>query len=217
MVDTSIFKLRRFLTLVLAAVLVVGAGSAYWWNRADIKAQRNLTATAQVVVLDEPHELGAFHLMSVQGQDFSLAQLLNKWNIVFFGYLNCPDVCPGTLSVLQMAAREIPAALDHYRFIFVSVDPQRDTPEKLKEYVKYYHTAFIAVTGGHDQLSSFAQQLFVEYDILRDDASSKYAVEHTANLLIIDPKGRLRAAIHPPLSIELVKNTLINLRQAYAD
>lgn len=137
----------------------------------------------------EAKVLPQFELMDHNNQLFNNQQLMGKWSIVFFGYTFCPDVCPTTLAALAQVANSLePEILNQVQFIFISVDPQRDTLERLAQYVPFYHADFIGVTGTDEQLQKFSMSLGAVYIKVPTDDS--YAVSHSSTLFIIDPMGR---------------------------
>jgi protein SCO1/2 len=157
---------------------------------------RDLGAT----VIADTNSLPAFELIDHQGQPFSQARLLGFWTFVFFGYTSCPDICPTTLNTLAKAVARIRAESQSAppQIVFVSVDPARDTAEKLAQYIAYYDTTATAVTAGDDHLLPFARSLGVGFKRHDENNSKDYLVDHTVSILLIDPKGRLYAIFSPP-------------------
>ncbi len=96
---------------------------------------------------------------------FSNQQLMEKWSVIFFGYTFCPDICPITMSALAQVANKLsPDVKNQVQFIFVSVDPERDNPAHLAEYILYYHPDFIAISGKNEQLQTFSLSLGAMYE-----------------------------------------------------
>ena len=152
--------------------------------------------------LPAPKVLQPFELSTHEGNPFTLDSLKDQWSFVFFGYTNCPDVCPTTLSVLNVVANglgETGDGVPDTRFYFVSVDPDRDTPEKLREYVPYFNAKFIGVTGSRDQIDNLTRQLSILYVIGKEEAGGGYLVDHTASVLLLNPAGQFDAVFSPPL------------------
>jgi protein SCO1/2 len=134
--------------------------------------------------------------------------LRGRWSLVFFGFTHCPDVCPSALYDLDLASRQLAeanaAAGDGtgpaHQVVFVSVDPERDTPERIAQYVAYFNPGFIGVTGAHEQLAALTAQLGIAYQVEEHAAGSeRYDVVHSASVVLIDPRGHLRGAFPPPL------------------
>ncbi len=144
---------------------------------------------------DEPRLITAFVMTDHLGEPVGLSNLKGGWSLLFFGFTTCPDVCPTTLSVLNDAMRglEEPPAI-----VMVSVDPDRDTPERLAQYVPAFNPAFIGYTGTFDETVALAQQLNIAFGKVPGDMPGSYLVDHSASLVLIDPKGRYAGFIKAP-------------------
>jgi protein SCO1 len=138
---------------------------------------------------------GDFTLQSNQGP-VSTTQFRGKVILLYFGYTQCPDVCPTSFSLMAQALNELTAQeLDKVTGIFVSVDPQRDSVERLAEYVGYFHPSFIGVTGEPDAVSAAAKRYGVQYSYTdASDSAMGYIVNHSAAVYLVDQQGELRFA-----------------------
>lgn len=152
--------------------------------------------------LPNARNLSPFQLVDYDGNPFGPAQLQDKWSFVFFGYTNCPDVCPATMYQFQQIAKGLQqdARLDaSTRFVFISVDPDRDTPQFLKKYVQYYNPAFLGVTGADSELLSLSREMGVIYlRMPNDDNAEDYLIDHSAAILLTNPAGQLAAFFSAP-------------------
>ncbi len=150
------------------------------------------------IALAEPKPINPFQLVDQDRQPFNPERLRGKWSFLFFGYTHCPDVCPLHLSILAQVYERLqetaPELLTDSRVWFISVDPARDTPERLKGYVSYYHTDFMAATGTPEALRDFAKSLHAIYELSTDvDENGNYDVSHSSAIHLVDPKGRFHA------------------------
>ena len=180
--------------LVSIAVLVV----AYTYR---LESQKKIPPELQAVVRPEPRVLQPLSLIDQNNKAFDLKDLTGKWSFVFFGYTYCPDICPMTLATLvgvnnQLKAQAKQAA--DYRIIFVSVDPDRDTPEVLSRYLEYFDKGFVGVTGRKDQIDAVTRQFGAGYIKEPESAPGEYLVSHTSSIFLIDPEARLVASFSPP-------------------
>ncbi len=153
------------------------------------------------ILLPEARELSSFSLMDMDGQPFGLDRLQGKWSFVFFGYTHCPDICPMTLSILKGTANRLQQAdigLRDTQFIFVSVDPGRDSPEHLKQYTAYFHEDFLGVTGDKKEIDNLSRQLGAMYMFDGDTTGKDYIVNHTAAIMLVDPQARWIGRFSPP-------------------
>jgi protein SCO1/2 len=138
---------------------------------------------------------GDFALQSADGPVDTKA-LRGNVLLVFFGYTNCPDICPASLAAGAQALISLSAdERAKTRLIMVSVDPERDTLAKLKAYAAYFHTGMVGVTGTPEEIATVAKSFGAGYVRQPPDASGRYAVDHTANTYLVGPDGRLAAII----------------------
>jgi protein SCO1/2 len=170
------------------------------------------------VVYSKLKPLQSFSLVDHQNSAFGLDQLQGRWTFLIFGYTQCPDICPATLSQLtnlnQLMGEKLEEGLLP-QFVFVSVDPARDNVKVLNEYIKYFDNGFIAATGSMQNIKSFEDQfnVFHQYDI--PDSDGNYAVTHSAEIYLIDPKARIMAKFTPPISTLQVKQQYQDLQNYF--
>ncbi|NNF16876.1 MAG: SCO family protein [Gammaproteobacteria bacterium] len=156
-------------------------------------------AVQNATELNIPRPLPQFVLIDHDGQRFTNDKLLNQWSILFFGFTNCPDVCPTTLSVLKNVYTHIVSLKSAVapQIYLVSVDPQRDTPEKLASYVQFFHPGFVGLTGSEEAIDAFANAVGVARNRVPLE-QGQYTVDHTSALFFIDPEGRTAAISSAP-------------------
>ncbi len=135
-----------------------------------------------------------FTLTSADGP-VSLSDYRGKLVVLYFGYTFCPDVCPTTLSDVNRALAQLGDKAEEVQLIMVSVDPARDTPQKLTEYVEFFNPTFVGVTGTDDEVRSVATLYGIWYEAHEEEGASGYLVDHTATLNIIDEEGHLKLLI----------------------
>lgn len=158
-------------------------------------------------IFEQPRIFKDFALTDQQGQPFSLAQLEGKWSLLFFGFTHCPDVCPATLSLLKTVKEQLkPEIAAETQFVFVSVDPARDTVEQLSQYMPYFDSEFIGLTGEFLEIKRLSTQLNIAF--VKVTQGDGYTVDHSANIAIVNPYGHYQGFIKPPLDAARVKLTL---------
>ena len=194
---------RRSQYLILSAVAVVAAAlgvAAARWSTAPVGPEHAL-------LLETPRELPAFSLVDHHGRPFELTSLSGRWTLVFFGFTHCPDVCPSTLFTLKQVSESLAdlAEQDRPAVVMISVDPGRDTPEKLASYVPYFDPGFIGVTGDMPQIMSLTKAMGVAFAYTPlTDGGEGYSVDHTASIFLLDPQGRLAAIFGTPHAAERI-------------
>ena len=180
--------MRRWLGLLTAGTLLVMALAACGGG-----GDGGLTATPLPgTLLDPPKEVGDFTLTNQDGQPFRLSDLRGRVALLFFGYTNCPDICPTTLSEFKRVKALLGDDAERVVFVFVSVDGARDTPERLAAYVRAFDPQFIGLTGDDAALRPIARDFGVFYQRVNYESDTNYLVDHTASTFVVDQQGRLR-------------------------
>jgi protein SCO1/2 len=133
-----------------------------------------------------------FKLTDHKGQVRTLADFRGKVVVMFFGYTQCPDVCPTTLSDLAAALQKLGADAGRVQVLFVTVDPERDTPELLAQYVPAFNPTFLGLWGDTAATAAAAREFKVLYQKQPGSTPGSYTMDHTAGTFIFDPQGRLR-------------------------
>jgi protein SCO1/2 len=161
-------------------------------------------------------QLTDFKLTQHQGKAFTLAHLKGKWSFIFFGYTHCPDICPVTLTLLREVKQKLapyPKYLADTQYIFVSVDGQRDTPEKLAEYVNYFDPQFIGASGTEEQVNALTRQLGIVYIRQPEATAGQYFIDHSATIVLINPQGEIAAQFMAPHAVATIVERYIKIRQ----
>jgi len=192
---------------LLAAVVVIAfiAAAAGLWLAAGIfhsdtgPSQEDMRAAT---LLPAPKPISDFHLMDQDAKPLILADLRGHWTFVAIGYTSCPDVCPTTMATFSAIARKLgegETGQPMPKFLLISVDPERDSPERIAQYVRYFNPAFLGATGPHEQLKALTAQLGALYAREQDKGSAMgYLVDHSATIFLVDPQARLTAVFSPP-------------------
>lgn len=183
---------RTTVALCLAFVAIVLGVLVYSVSREPLLDEAALREQG-TFLLPTPREISAFSLVDQHGVEFNNASLQGHWSLLFFGFTSCPDVCPVTLAALAQVEKKLSDAgrrdlLDGLKVYFVSVDPERDDAAVIGKYVEAFSPRFTGVTGSHDALARFAEQLNVAF-MKVPDSRGGYVIDHTGNIVIIDPKG----------------------------
>lgn len=157
---------------------------------------------------DESKIGGNFELTSHLNKPFSLADARGKVVLLFFGFTHCPDVCPNTLSTIQTVLGQLGEDAQHIQPIFITVDPQRDTPKILSNYLKYFGSNFIGLTGTTEDIDKIVKQYQGFYAYEGNVAENHYTVDHTSNLYIISASGEVTNIVPYGLPAEVILNAV---------
>ena len=209
---------NRTTVYILSAALAAALGlwAAQRWIEHGAQSGPQLQA---VKLFDHPRELPAYSLRQSDHTQLVPGELKGHWTLVFLGFTHCPDVCPTTLAQLALAQKQWAALPDatRPRVLFVSVDPDRDTPEAIGEYAHAFHRDTLAATADIPELEAFARSLslvFMKVAAPAGAPSDQYSVDHSAALAVLDPQGRMTGVIQPPFDSKAIALDLIALTQA---
>jgi protein SCO1/2 len=155
---------------------------------------------AGIILLPTSRSLPDLQMTDQNGQRVSISDLKGKWTMLFFGYTFCPDICPTTLAELRQIKSELPKdVLSKMQVVLVSVDPNRDTPQQLKQYLGYFDPDFRGLTGSVDDIQKLANAVSIPF-IPADTSKPNYTVDHSGNLALLGPDGSQRGFIRSPLN-----------------
>ena len=211
--------------LTLAALAAAGLG--LWISQRVYGPTEAAIATPQVpvtqatTVLPTPRSVPPFELQQSDGTPLTQDELKGHWTVVFLGFTHCPDICPTTLAQLSTAQKQwaaIPEA-QRPRVLFVSADPERDSPEQTGRYAHAFHPETLAATAPVPQLERFARSLslvFMKVPGASGEAHD-YSIDHSAALVLLDPQGKLGGVIQPPFDIKAVAADLALLADTSAE
>ncbi len=141
--------------------------------------------------IQSPPPLTNIRLTAHTGEPISLTDMRGKLVVLYFGYTYCPDVCPATMVELKKMMAELGRQADKVQVVMVSVDPERDAPEQLGEYVTQFHPSFIGVTGTEEELLAATTQLGIFFEKHEGTPATGYLIDHTATVNVLDENGRL--------------------------
>jgi protein SCO1 len=197
------------IALVAVVAAVVGAGIAVSLrDDAASPAAAPPPSLAAGTQLPKPRTLQDFTLTDIDGQPVTLATLRGQPSLLFFGFTQCPDVCPTTLAMLASVRERARDA--QLRIVLVSVDPERDTPERLGAYVRAFDPSFTGLTGTVAEVEQLARQLGVAA-VRVPRPGGDYTIDHSAALLWLDREARLTTIFTPPFNIESLARDLTTL------
>lgn len=198
----------------LVAIVAIAAGMLL--SRALLDRSGGGPTLAKATLIEPARPLPPMAFIDQQGQPFGLEQLRGHWSILFFGFTSCPDVCPMTLALLAQVEKKLAdlPAEQRPHIVLVSVDPQRDTPERLAQYVKSFSPTFTGITGEQSAVQEFALKMGVPVAI-SEQPGGNYTVDHSAAIFVVDPSGALRALSSTPHEVPIIAEDYRSLVAAY--
>ena len=159
------------------------------------------TVSENTQVYEPAREVKPFNLVDQNQQPFTKESLLDKWSLVFLGYMSCPDICPMTMAKLSNLLPKLQDSADQpVQVLFVSVDPKRDTAERRKEYVEYFNPEIVGLGAEHKDLFPFVRNLGLMYSIPTGEEEN-YFVDHSASVVLINPQGLIAAIFKPKVAV----------------
>ena len=195
----------RFLLVaaILAGLVIIGTGTFLVLALRD--TPRGATGTALASAIG-----GRFQLVDQNGKTVTDTDLKGKWSLIYFGYTHCPDACPTALNDISIALSELGPKRDAVRPVFITVDPERDTPETLKAYVTSFDAPILALTGTADQVATAAKGYRVYY-AKHPEAGDDYSMDHSSVIYVMDPEGRFTASFTHESAPEQISERLKKL------
>lgn len=187
----------------LIAALLAGVGLSHLMQA---ESQPELPG----LILNPPRAISDFALQDQNGDRFDKAAAAGRWHLMFFGFTHCPDICPSTLAMMRQLKKDLPAAVSQQlSFDFVSIDPQRDTPALMKEYVAFFDPGFLGITGSTEAIADFADSIGIAYIKVGD--GDDYNMDHATALVLLDPQSRIKAYFSAPHKASELQRALQHL------
>ncbi len=196
---------------VLLFITVIVAGFVYRISLPRIMTVSEMSANG-LYLLETPRNIGDFDLIDHNGDPFNATRLEDQWTLLFFGFTHCPDICPTTMAFLNTFLESLEGTeAEDPQVVMVSVDPARDTVQQLADYVPYFNSDFIGVTGEFLDIHRFATKLNTPFRKVMDEDGS-YQVDHSSNIVLINPRGDYHGFFRAPLDQAKMKVTYRSAR-----
>lgn len=205
----KMLRLIRWAALGLIVLLALGVailefGHGDWWTRPIAE-----DASAGAVSVPGGVSIGGhFHLIDDKGHPVTDADYRGRWLLIFFGYTNCPDECPLTLQKMATALDEIGPLADKVAPLFITVDPARDAPARLAEYLRNFGPRIVGLTGSDEQIATVAKAYRAYYSPVEHEKSGADVVSHSTFLYLMNPTGTFAALIPSDVDADKLANTL---------
>lgn len=201
-------RIQKTVFILVALVALVIGLTVYRVLNSERQVDPTQMLDAGIVILPQGRDVPKLTLTNQDGEPVQVDQLEGKWTLLFFGYTFCPDICPATLAELRQLRGQLPDEVrEQLRPVLVSVDPARDTPEQLKQYLEFFGEGFVGLTGTLDDIQTLANGVGIPF-IPGDTSRENYTVDHSGNLVIIGPDGRQHGFIRAPLKVQKLSQQL---------
>ena len=198
--------IQRTVLMLLVFIMLVVCGFIWRMSQPVIMSNEDLRING-AVVLDKPRIFSDFELWDHRGQIFNKSRFQGVWTIVFFGFTHCPDICPTTLATLNNTYSKLKdSERQRLQIVMISLDPERDTIEKLADYVPYFNSEFIGVTGNKHLIRRLTAELNIAYNQVPLNGDD-YTVDHSTQLVLINPKGDYHGFFKAPHSEIMMRST----------
>ncbi len=187
MTSTKTTQLRRirFSLWILVAAAVLALGGVYFVRTIGVREP------SPPVTVGEAAIRSAFSLIDHNGSRVTEADFLGRWQLVFFGFTHCPDVCPTTLAYMANVLDRLGEKVERVAPIFITVDPSRDTPQVMAAYVQAFHPKLVGLTGSEAEVAAAAQSFRVYYERMEEEtAPDGYLMAHSGHIYLMTPEGR---------------------------
>ena len=205
---------NNFTWTILSCLVVIVMSVSLYVNKMTTKVVLNNEQLKDLgLYLIEPaRNMGSYSLTDTNQNEFQIKDFEGKWNVLFFGFTFCPDICPITMSMLSSLEKEMSKEeLDRIKIFMVTVDPERDSPEHLKRYLENFSKNFTGLTGGLDQIYNFATRVNAPFNPVSSSPDPYYTVDHTGSIVLINPKGLYAGFFRAPHDQEKIKKALSEL------
>jgi protein SCO1/2 len=204
---SSLLRLRWLIAVAAVAALV-----GLWFGLHG--AGRGFGPASNIqsgTLLPQPRAVPDFTLQGADGKPYTRADLRGHWTLIFPGYTYCPDVCPTTLAELKAVYGKLGGDADKLQILFLSVDPERDTPQRLASYVHTFDPRFRAATGPVPALEKLGGELGFVFNKVPGKTPDSYLMDHSASMMLIDPQAQLAGYVVPPFTVEGLTSDLKSL------
>ena len=198
---------RQFSLSVLLAVILLFMVTAFFLHKPALD-KTGMTFIAR------SDAISPFELRDQHQQVFDLARLRGKWSLLFFCYTHCPDICPTAMATLKQVHAHMGMRNKNTQYVFVSLDPERDTPAVLEKYTGYFNQEFLGISGTHSELARLTQSLGVYYRRATAAAGTDYTLDHSAAIFLLDPQARLHALFSAPQDAQRMAQQLRSLEDS---
>ncbi len=218
---TALISRNRNLFLATLAFAVLSLLFGLWVRQNKVGGFESPLNLENGTLFPVPHDITPFHLVSAEKKPFTNEDLNGHWSLLFFGFTQCPQLCPTTLAILndtyQLLEKKKEVSLP--QVVFISVDPDRDTPKVIQQYISSFNKHFKGVTGTQDEIKNLTAALNILYMKIpkqNGDDPMTYQIDHSGTLLLVNPEGKLLALFSSPHVADTLANNIATIESHYS-
>lgn len=195
----TVSRLSKTRLGIFAALIVLTVCGIFYVYQLSLPNHQHASGTRYLNWYPEARALPEFELVTHEGLPLNQNSFKDTWSLVFVGFTYCPDICPVTLAELSHFYPELKASSEtnDLQVVFISVDPKRDTVERLNQYISFFNEDFIAATGQHDALFPIVRSMGMMYSLNDDTNESDYLVDHSASIVVVNPQAQVIGRFKP--------------------
>jgi protein SCO1/2 len=204
--DNTQRGILKTVLLVVGLIALVVTAFVYTMTQPRIMSVKELVNNG-AITYEEPKPIEDFQLVAHTGEPFTKDDLTGQWTLLFFGFTHCGGFCPATLALLDSFHGQLDSKVrEQTQVVMVSVDPARDTPEVLSEYMSHFNPDFIGVTGDFLPIKLLANQFYIGFQ-KSSVHGDHYEVDHGEQIALVNPKGEYHGFFRPPFTLARLKTT----------
>lgn len=210
-------KSSKKFVLIVSLFGLIAMAAGLWLSLKGLKQTPDDLEIAGIY-LAEPRDVSEFKLTGSDQQPFTRDSFRGHWNFLYFGYTYCPDACPLTLSQLNLVDKKLAEQdlNDNNAYILISVDPRRDSPERLAEYTRFFNENFSGATGVKEELDKLTKQMGIAYRVPEEpEDPENYLVDHSSAVILVNPDAKLQAVFTAPHEPERISEDFEAIRQRF--
>lgn len=211
---------RPVIGLIGLLAIAVGIMANLWWQQQSIRSEEPFTLPHGTYLYDQGIGFPAFDLLNQYGKQITNAEVMNQWHVWFFGFTHCPDICPMSMSTLSAVKQKLANGLQSsggLKIVFVTVDPERDQPQRLHEYVNAFDEDILGITGTPQGLEALRKSLgIIAVKVETDNSAAGPLFDHSSSVYLTAPDGRIAALFPAPHDVNQLADSIQAIQQQYA-
>jgi protein SCO1/2 len=207
----SFVSMKLSLPKIIFLLIVLGISSVFYVLVLRQQQQYYVTHYVKIhgAYLLKPIEINAFKLTDMYGKQFTLKNLKGHWSMIYFGFTQCDVICPTMMAMLNKMYAKLRTTLppiDMPQVVFITIDPERDSPKSIYNYVVLFNSQFIGARGSQNDIMALEKQLHIVVNKIQSNAVNNYSLDHSTDILLVNPNGKIQAYFTYPQDTDALVN-----------